>query len=68
MANRAELSPLPLTAHLEREEAWALALLLKRLTWDHVRSCAQDDGEARVMMDAIRHMQQSLADIGCAPR
>lgn len=57
-----------LRVELEREEGWALALLLKRLTWSDVRSCAQDDAETRVMLIAIERVQAALNDIGIAPR
>jgi hypothetical protein len=53
---------------LEREEAYALGLLVKRLTWEAVRECAQDDGEARIMLAALERVRLGLADIGVAPR
>lgn len=57
-----------LHVELEREEGWALALLLKRITYSDVRGCAQDDGEAKIMLNAIQRLQNGLADIGIAPR
>lgn len=57
-----------LRVELEREEAWALALLLKRLTWDEIRRCAVDDGEARIIRVAIERVQAGLSEIGVKPR
>lgn len=53
---------------LEREECWALAQLLKRLTWGEIRSCATSDGEANIMRVAIERVQSGLRDIGVNPR
>lgn len=53
---------------MERDEAWALAQLLKRLTWDDIRRCSIDDSEAQVARAAIERVQAGLADIGVAPR
>ena len=63
-----ELSQTTLRVEMEREEAWALALLLKRLTWDEIRSCAVDNAEALVIREAIARVQSGLADIGVRPR
>lgn len=59
---------LNLEREMEREEAWALALLLKRLTWDSIRECAQCDEEARIMVIAVERAQTALAERGIKPR
>lgn len=41
-----------------------LALLLKRITWTDVRSCALDDDEANELMRAISVFQSELAEAG----
>lgn len=41
-----------------------LALLLKRLTWADVRSCALDDEEAHELMRAVGVFQSELAEAG----
>ena len=53
---------------LSKEEARALAQLVKRLTWTDMRGCAVDDDEAYTISDAVAKLQKSLAEAGFAPR
>lgn len=41
-----------------------LALLLKRITWSDVRSCAQDEDEAHELMRAVGVFEAELAQAG----
>lgn len=56
------------TVVLEREDAWNLALLLKRLTFDDLLANAQDRAEAEAIRTAIEHAQKELSEAGIAPR
>jgi hypothetical protein len=53
---------------LNRDDAWNLALFLKRVGWDEIRANAQDDAEAQAIRAAIERMQGALAEAGYAPR
>lgn len=50
------------------EELWALAQLVKRLTWSDVRSCSVDDTEAHVMLLALERLRRGLALQDFSPR
>lgn len=54
--------------YLDDDQAWALAQLVKRITWTDIRGCAVDDSEAHVMRGAVDEVAKSLADAGIAPR
>lgn len=56
------------TVELSGLQAWALAQLVKRISWKEVRINAVNDNEAYEMIDAIARLQASLADTGYAPR
>ncbi|GKL14532.1 hypothetical protein NUBL13797_50880 [Klebsiella pneumoniae] len=43
---------------LSKEEALALAQLVKRLTWTDMRGCAVDDDEAYTISDAVALLSQ----------
>lgn len=51
-----------------QEEAFALAQLVKRITFSDVRQNAVDDAEAYLMMDAINQVQKALREVGYDPR
>ncbi|ENH3227644.1 TPA: DUF7706 family protein [Klebsiella oxytoca] len=53
---------------LSKEEALALAQLLKQLTWADIRGCAADNNEAYTISDAVAKLQKSLAEAGYQPR
>lgn len=53
---------------LERNDAWNLALLLKRITHTEISANAQDASETEAIKDAIYRFQKSLAELGIAPR
>lgn len=53
---------------LKEAEAMALSQLVKRIIWSDVRSCAVDDREARIMVDAIGKLQSALGTAGYAQR
>lgn len=55
-------------AELIHEETYALAQLVKRLTWSDLRGCAVDDDEAFQMRSALNKLQDVLARAGYAPR
>ena len=50
------------------DELWALAQLVKRITWGDVRGCAVDEQETRVMLLALQKLRRELAEQGFAPR
>jgi len=56
--------------HLElsAELAWALAQLVKRISYSDCRSLAVDDRETQQMIEAINQLQRALAEAGYAPR
>ena len=49
-------------------ETWAFAQFLKRATWDHYRSLAVSDDEARAMQRLAERLRLALAEHGYAPR
>ena len=52
----------------EHAEAWALAQLVKRLTFNECRANAVSDDEAYLMIDALAKLQRSLINAGVNPR
>lgn len=56
------------TVVLDSNDAWNLALFLKRVTFDEIRANAQDADEADAIRTAIAHTQALLAEGGVAPR
>lgn len=52
---------------LEDSEALALALLVKRLSWNELRVNAVDDDEAHLMLRAIYTVAAGLARVGYSP-
>jgi hypothetical protein len=57
-----------LNLRLDDDSAWALAQFVKRVQWDHFRSCAVDQEEAHVIPRAVDRLQEALAEKGYAPR
>jgi hypothetical protein len=57
-----------LLVELQTEEAWALAELLKRISYSDYRALAVDDDEAETMRDAGERIRAALARQGYAPR
>lgn len=55
-------------AEFERSEIWALAQLVKRLSFNECRANAVDNDEAYLMTDALVKFQRFLAGAGVAPR
>ncbi|SUB84228.1 Uncharacterised protein [Pragia fontium] len=53
---------------LTHSQAWALAQLVKRLSWSELRACAVSDDEAYEIKDAVHQLQNALAEAGFAPR
>ena len=49
-------------------ETWAFAQFLKRATWDHYRSLAVSDDDARAMQRLAERLRRALAEHGYAPR
>lgn len=49
---------------LTEPQAYALAELCKRITWSDVRSCAVDDDEARLMIQATDRIRGALEQAG----
>ena len=49
-------------------ETRAFAQFLKRATWDHYRSLAVSDDEARAMQRLAERLRLALAEQGYAPR
>ena len=54
--------------HMTRNEAHLFALLLKRLTFSDVLSCAVDRDEAHDMIEALKPLDQGFAEAGFCPR
>lgn len=50
------------------DEAWVLALLAKRVTWNELRANAVDDDEASLMIRAVGRLAEELARVGYMPR
>lgn len=53
---------------LDHNLAWALAQLVKRISYSDCRSLAVDDRETQQMIEAINQLQRALAEAGYAPR
>jgi len=53
---------------LNINEAWELAQLFKRITWDAVMGCAVDRAECESMLLVIEGFRGQLAEQGIAPR
>lgn len=51
-------------ADFERDELFALATFIKRVTWSDIRSNAKDDIEAEIMRDAIVKLGRALEEEG----
>lgn len=60
--------PVTVQAELSAAQAWALAQLLKRIGWSECRSLAEDDEQARSMIEATERLCAALAAAGWAPR
>ena len=63
--------PVAVLVHLEEEQAWALAELCKRFTWDHAvnLSVPHDGGHERdAMLSATGVLRTALADVGYGVR
>jgi hypothetical protein len=56
------------TVEMTEVEAWALAQLLKRITFDHVRANAMDNDDAYLMLQACEKVRSGLSKIGYSPR
>lgn len=50
------------------DEAWVLAQLAKRVTWNELRANAVDDEEAYLMTRAVCKLAEELARVGYRPR
>jgi hypothetical protein len=62
------MADIEIKAFMTDEEAWALAQLLKRITFDHVRANAMDDDDAYLMLQACGKVRTGLAEAGYSPR
>ena len=60
--------PVEIVVELLPEEAWALAELLKRISYTDHRGLAVDAGEADAMQAAGERVRAALARQGYAPR
>ena len=58
----------PVTTTQTDAEAWALAELVKRISWDELRGNAANENEAYAMRDAVNRLQGALAEAGFNPR
>jgi len=57
-----------ITITLNENEAWDLAQLFKRITWDGVAECAVDKAETQSMIDVIENARGQMAKQGISPR
>lgn len=57
-----------LTVNLTDQEAWDLALFLKRIGFSEFRNHAADEDEAYRMLSVAEKVRSSLAEIGYQPR
>jgi hypothetical protein len=53
---------------LSDNEALELAQFVKRIGWDHFRSCAVDDEEAYAIRDSVVKLERALSAAGYTPR
>ena len=53
---------------LDENEAWDLAQLFKRITWNGVEECAVDKAETQSMIDVIQNAREQMAKQGISPR
>jgi hypothetical protein len=53
-----------ITLHLPDPDAAALALLLRRLTWEDVRRRAEDERQAYAMLEAVERVRAKLESRG----
>jgi len=53
---------------LEERDAWEIAQLLKRITYEAVAECSIDKAETESILAAIAAMQSELKREGIAPR
>lgn len=56
------------TVKLDPEHAWNLAQLCKRAFFERVLPFAQDEVEARMMLQGIYELRRELAKAGYEPR
>ena len=56
------------TVTLMHDDAWNLAVFLKRVGWDEIQANAKDNDEAAALRNAIERAQAALADAGVTPR
>ena len=54
--------------YITRSEAQLFALLLKRLTFSDILSCAVDKDEAYDMIEALKPLDKGFAEAGFSPR
>lgn len=57
-----------LTVELTDDQAWHLALFVKRLAYVDFRANAQDEAEAQTIGKAVARLQDALTQAGYAPR
>lgn len=57
-----------LTVNLTDQEAWDLALFLKRIGFSEFQNHAADEDEAYRMLGVAEKVRSSLAEIGYQPR
>ena len=57
-----------ITITLDKNQAWDLAQLFKRITWDGVADCAVDKAETQSMIDVIENAREQMAKQGISPR
>jgi len=57
-----------ITITLNENEAWDLAQLFKRITWNGVADCAVDKAETQSMIAIIENAREQMANQGISPR
>lgn len=53
---------------MPQDQAWALAQLLKRITYRHCLGLAENSHEAYEMLYATERLRKAMAEAGIAPR
>ena len=56
------------TVELSTERAWALAQLVKRISWNTCRRMAENGEQASLMIQATERVRRALAEVVYAPR
>ena len=57
-----------ITINLNEDDAWTLAQLFKRITYEGIEKCAVDKAETNYMISIIGDIRTQLSNQGINPR